>query len=80
MNCFRGFAPKMYPLFKSVNKSAAAPPADDVTPAAIKLMAAMISGVRLHHFYVDSKIWKVSKSPALAKNLDVELPAKSATA
>ena len=37
----------------------------------IKLAAAFISGVRLHHFYVDSKIWRVSKSKALAKNLSV---------
>jgi hypothetical protein len=39
-----------------------------------KVMTAMISGVRLHHFYVDSKIWRVSKSAALAKNLNVEMP------
>lgn len=37
----------------------------------IQLVAAMISGVRLHHFYVDSKIWKVSKNKTLAKNLNV---------
>lgn len=37
----------------------------------IQLVAAMISGVRLHHFYVDSKIWKVSKNKSLAKNLNV---------
>jgi hypothetical protein len=37
----------------------------------IQLIAAMVSGVRLHHFYVDSKIWKVSKSKALAKDLSV---------
>jgi hypothetical protein len=37
----------------------------------IKVAAAVVSGVRLHHFYVDSKIWKVSKSAALAKNLNV---------
>jgi len=36
-----------------------------------QLIAAMISGVRLHHFYVDSKIWRVSKSKALAKDLNV---------
>ncbi len=36
-----------------------------------QLIAAMVSGVRLHHFYVDSKIWKVSKNKALAKNLNV---------
>jgi hypothetical protein len=38
----------------------------------LKLMAAFIAGVRLHHFYVDSKIWRVSKSPALSKNLALE--------
>ena len=37
----------------------------------LKVAAAFISGVRVHHFYVDSKIWKVSQSAALAKNLDV---------
>lgn len=37
----------------------------------VQLLAAMISGVRLHHFYVDSKIWRVSANPGLAKNLDV---------
>lgn len=37
----------------------------------IQLVAAFISGVRLHHFYVDSKIWKVSKNQGLAKNLNV---------
>jgi hypothetical protein len=42
----------------------------------IKVALAFIAGVRLHHFYVDSKIWKVSKSAALAKNLNVE-PAKT---
>jgi len=41
----------------------------------VKVAVAFIAGVRLHHFYVDSKIWKVSKSAALAKNLNVE-PAK----
>ena len=38
----------------------------------VKVGLAFISGVRLHHFYVDSKIWKVSKSAALAKNLNME--------
>jgi hypothetical protein len=38
---------------------------------AAKVTAAFVSGVRLHHFYVDSKIWRVSKSAALAKNLNV---------
>jgi hypothetical protein len=38
----------------------------------VKVAMAFISGVRLHHFYVDSKIWKVSKSAALAKNLNLE--------
>jgi hypothetical protein len=38
---------------------------------ALKVVAAFISGVRLHHFYVDSKIWRVSKSATLAKNLNV---------
>ncbi len=37
----------------------------------VQLIAAMISGVRLHHFYVDSKIWKVSKSKTLAKDLNI---------
>ncbi|MFT3723919.1 MAG: hypothetical protein QM773_10060 [Hyphomonadaceae bacterium] len=37
----------------------------------VQLIAAMISGVRLHHFYVDSKIWKVSKNKTLAKDLNV---------
>lgn len=36
-----------------------------------RLTAAFVGGVRLHHFYVDSKIWRVSKSAALAKNLNV---------
>lgn len=36
-----------------------------------QIIAAMVSGVRLHHFYVDSKIWKVSKNKALAKDLNV---------
>jgi hypothetical protein len=44
----------------------------------LKVVAAVIGGVRLHHFYVDSKIWKVSKSPALAKQLDVEMKAAPA--
>jgi hypothetical protein len=44
----------------------------------IKVSLALISGVRLHHFYVDSKIWKVSKSAALAKNLNVEAAPKTA--
>jgi hypothetical protein len=38
---------------------------------ALKVFAGFVSGVRLHHFYVDSKIWRVSKSAALAKNLNV---------
>jgi hypothetical protein len=37
----------------------------------IKVAAAFVAGVRLHHFYVDSKIWRVGKSPALAKNLNL---------
>jgi len=36
-----------------------------------RLAAAFIGGTRLHHFYVDSKIWRVSKNAALAKNLNV---------
>jgi hypothetical protein len=49
---------------------------DFLAPAAgvalgVKVAAAFISGVRLHHFYVDSKIWRVSKSKELAKNLNV---------
>jgi len=38
----------------------------------VHVAVAFVSGVRLHHFYVDSKIWKVSKSAALARNLNVE--------
>lgn len=38
---------------------------------AIQALTAFISGVRLHHFYVDSKIWRVSKSRTLAKDLSV---------
>ena len=37
----------------------------------LQVLAAFITGARLHHFYVDSKIWRVSKSAALAKNLNV---------
>ncbi len=37
----------------------------------VRVCAAFAGGLRLHHFYVDSKIWKVSKSAALAKNLRV---------
>jgi hypothetical protein len=37
-----------------------------------QVAAAFVGGVRLHHFYVDSKIWRVSKSAALAKNLAVQ--------
>ena len=37
----------------------------------LKVAAAIVSSVRVHHFYVDSKIWRVGKSPALAKNLNV---------
>ena len=37
----------------------------------LKVAAALVAGVRIHHFYVDSKIWRVGKSPALAKNLNV---------
>jgi hypothetical protein len=36
-----------------------------------RMTAALAGGLRLHHFYVDSKIWRVSKSAALAKNLSV---------
>jgi hypothetical protein len=38
----------------------------------VKVAAAFVGAVRLHHFYVDSKIWRVSKSAALAKNLAVQ--------
>lgn len=38
----------------------------------IQLLTAFISGVRLHHFYVDSKIWRVSKNAGLAANLNVK--------
>ncbi len=37
----------------------------------LKAAVALTSGVRLHHFYVDSKIWRVGKSQTLAKNLNV---------
>lgn len=37
----------------------------------IKVAASVVAGVRLHHFFVDSKIWRVGKSPALAKNLNL---------
>jgi hypothetical protein len=50
--------------FPFVSKAVAA----DVS---LKAVAAFISGVRLHHFYVDSKIWRVSKNKTLAKNLSV---------
>ncbi len=43
----------------------------DFVDVGVKLLAGVIGGVRLHHFYVDSKIWRVSKSAALAKNLNV---------
>ena len=46
----------------------------------LKILAAFISGVRLHHFYVDSKIWRVSKSATLAKNLDVTIPQQASVA
>jgi len=36
-----------------------------------ELAAAFVGGVRLHHFYVDSKIWRVSQSRQLAKNLNM---------
>ncbi len=50
--------------FPFVSKAVAA----DVS---LKAVAAFISGVRLHHFYVDSKIWRVSGNKTLAKNLSV---------
>jgi hypothetical protein len=28
----------------------------------IKVAAAFVAGLRLHHFYVDSKIWRVGKN------------------
>lgn len=37
----------------------------------VKVAAAFVSGVRLHHFYVDSKIWRVSRNATLARNLNV---------
>jgi hypothetical protein len=43
----------------------------DFVELGARIVAAAIGGVRLHHFYVDSKIWRVSKSAALAKNLNV---------
>lgn len=55
-------------LFSRVFKFLDAPSSIDLGG---QVVAAFISGVRLHHFYVDSKIWKVSKSAALAKNLSV---------
>lgn len=50
--------------FPFVGKAAAA-------SVSLKAVAAFIGGVRLHHFYVDSKIWRVSRNSALAKNLSV---------
>lgn len=38
---------------------------------ALKVVGAFVSGVRLHHFYVDSKIWRVGKTAGLAKELNV---------
>jgi hypothetical protein len=43
----------------------------DALTLGARIAAACFGGVRLHHFYVDSKIWRVSKSAALAKNLQV---------
>jgi hypothetical protein len=42
-----------------------------LTVLGFQLCAALAGGLRLHHFYVDSKIWRVSKNAALAKNLSV---------
>lgn len=38
----------------------------------VQLLTAFVSGVRLHHFYVDSKIWRVSKNPALVNDLNLK--------
>ncbi|MDB4976645.1 MAG: putative rane protein [Myxococcaceae bacterium] len=43
----------------------------------MQIGGALVAGVRLHHFYVDSKIWRVSKQPAVARSLDVELASAS---
>jgi hypothetical protein len=43
----------------------------DALSLGARLAGAFIGGTRLHHFYVDSKIWRVSKNAALAKNLNV---------
>jgi hypothetical protein len=59
-----GLQSTMGALAPFVDRSAAS----DVS---LKAVAAFISGVRLHHFYVDSKIWRVSHSKTLAKNLSV---------
>jgi hypothetical protein len=40
---------------------------------AIAVVGAFMTGIRLHHFYVDSKIWKVSKDKGLAKNLEIKV-------
>ncbi len=45
---------------------------DSAFDLAIQVAAAFIGGVRVHHFYVDSKIWRVGKSATLARNLGVE--------
>jgi len=44
---------------------------DDAITLGVRVVAAFAGGTRLHHFFVDSKIWRVSKSAALAKNLNV---------
>ncbi len=44
---------------------------DDAVTLGARLVAAFAGGTRLHHFFVDSKIWRVSKNAALAKNLNV---------
>ena len=59
-----GLQNAVHPLMAFVNPAAAS----DVS---VKAVAAFVSGVRLHHFYVDSKIWRVSRSKTLAKNLSV---------
>jgi hypothetical protein len=37
----------------------------------VQMGAAAIFGVRVHHFFVDSQIWRVGKSPELRRNLSV---------
>lgn len=59
-----GLQPAMTTLFPFVDRALG-------FDVGLKTAAAFTSGVRLHHFYVDSKIWRVSRSQALARNLNL---------